>query len=478
MLLLTQAWWTTFSYAQEAPTDERAPCSACTLTPDALVRYMNFMRAVLNTLQSTSKIDYSKIATGTKQANTNLLINYQKQQTDSYFWVFKREGRVIAGQIQGASLQTITAVSRDFLADFLRQSVAWVRSSALVRDEDKLEQIDESIDREAIVHINNYVYTDPIPTAQLDSLKNIFSVYSDIFTTGGNNQVLFSPWISYQQFIGWLNYTQRTVKNHIVVRAKTDFKYESNEKVGYSISPIRGKALDDAYACATANLGTACNASFGKASSLRKEFGKSAGKELKTTLNKFKTSFQKLSNLKSKGYFKGFGDSRGIQYRGSQVPNPAKQNPQETIQILEEDKQVVVAQLDDCIQQENSVQLDKLWNDSESLYSLQKMGLFPCKPRAPYLIKSAGNVTEPQEAKALGLTTTMNSTLSKIMDMEDSNEALSSIALPLTTTRYYPLLSQVVYTTKETVKELNANSVQWCLAFCTNLNSKVNCGSQ
>ena len=88
------------------------------------------------------------------------------------------------------------------------------------------------------------------------------------------------------------------------------------------------------------------------------------------------------------------------------------------------------------------------------------MGLFPCKPRAPYLIKSAGNVTEPQEAKVLGLTTTMNSTLSKIMDMEDSNEALSSIALPLTTTRYYPLLSQVVYTTKETVKELNANSVQ------------------
>ena len=85
---------------------------------------MNFMRAVLNTLQSTSKIDYSKIATGTKQANTNLLINYQKQQTDSYFGVFKREGRVIAGQIQGASLQTITAVSRDFLADFLRQSVA------------------------------------------------------------------------------------------------------------------------------------------------------------------------------------------------------------------------------------------------------------------------------------------------------------------------------------------------------------------
>ena len=106
-----------------------------------------------------------------------------------------------------------------------------------------------------------------------------------------------------------MNYTQRTVKNHIVIRAKTDFKYESNEKVGYSISPVRGKALDDAYACATANLGTACNASFGKASSLRKEFGKSAGKELKTTLNKFKTSFQKLSNLKSKGYFKGFGTS-------------------------------------------------------------------------------------------------------------------------------------------------------------------------
>ena len=97
-----------------------------------------------------------------------------------------------------------------------------------------------------------------------------------------------------------MNYTQRVTKNHIVLRAKTDFKYESREKVGYVQRPERGKALDDAYACATANLGTACNATYGKTSSLRKEFGKSAGKELKTTLNKFKTSFQKLSNLSTK----------------------------------------------------------------------------------------------------------------------------------------------------------------------------------
>ncbi len=87
-------------------------------------------------------------------------------------------------------------------------------------------------------------------------------------------------------------------------------------------------------------------------------------------------------------------------------------------------------------------------------------------------------MTEAEEAKAVLLSTTMNNTLTKVMNMEDYDNSLSTIALPLSTTLYFPELSKLVYKTKGTVKELNANSVQGCLAFCTNLNTQVNCGSQ
>ena len=87
MLLLTQAWWATFSYAQEAPTETKTDCEACSLTPPELVRYTKFVRSILDTLQSTSKVDYSKIATWTKQANTNLLVDYLKQISQ---WKFQK----------------------------------------------------------------------------------------------------------------------------------------------------------------------------------------------------------------------------------------------------------------------------------------------------------------------------------------------------------------------------------------------------
>lgn len=473
MLLLTQVWWATFSYAQETPSETKTDCEACSLTPPELVRYTKFVRSILDTLQSTSKVDYSKIATWTKQANTNLLVDYLKQITDSYLWVFKREWRIIWGQIQWASLQTTKAVSRDFIADFFRQSVAWARSSVLTRDEDLLETIDDSIDKETIIHINNFVYSDPIPVKQVENLKIVFSNYSDIFQTGWNNWELFSPWISYKQMIGWLNFTQRAVKNHIVIRPKNDFKFESNEKVGYSIRSNRGNTLDDAYACATANLWTACNATFGKTTSLRKEFGKSTGKELKTTLNKFKTSFEKLSKLKSKGVSNEYWSTRWVQYRGTTVQDLNLPTKKEIIQSFEERKSLALKILADC-----TIKGENINTEQYKLYSIQRMWIIPCQVRAPYLSKSAWNVTEAEEAKAVLLSTTMNNTLTKVMNMEDYDNSLSTIALPLSTTLYFPELSKLVYKTKGTVKELNANSVQGCLAFCTNLNTQVNCGSQ
>ena len=77
----------------------------------------------------------------------------------------------MGAEVQGATRETTKALGRDFIGDFGRQAVAGLRSSAIVRDQSKLEQLDEAIDREAIVHINNYVFRDPLSAEQLTKLK-------------------------------------------------------------------------------------------------------------------------------------------------------------------------------------------------------------------------------------------------------------------------------------------------------------------
>jgi|GEM_PF-3959761 len=79
-----------FVYAQDLNTEEQS-CAACAVTPPDLMTYTRFVRAVLDALQSTSRVDFDKIKTETKQAQVNILTDYKKQETDSYFGTIQKE---------------------------------------------------------------------------------------------------------------------------------------------------------------------------------------------------------------------------------------------------------------------------------------------------------------------------------------------------------------------------------------------------
>jgi hypothetical protein len=71
----------------------------------------------------------------------------------------------------------------------------------------------------------------------------------------------------------------------------------------------------------------------------------------------------------------------------------------------------------------------------------------------------------------------MNNFIQQTLSINDEESMLIKIASPLSVTHQAPLLSKKVYITKETVTELTQLSIESCLAFCSNLNGKVNCGS-
>lgn len=453
-------------------------CDACVNTPDEVSRYIQFVRSILDTMQSTTKVNFSTLDPTVKQWQINTLTDYLKQENDSYLWVFNREWRIIWTDIEWAWRELTQAISRDFLADFARQTVVWLRSSALVRDEEKIEQLDEAIDREAIVHISNFVFRDKIPSDQIAKLQSVFSAYPDIFELTPWSQA-FATDLSYRDMVGWLNYMQRRVKNHIVLRPKSDFKYESSAKVSYDIKKTWTDNLQESYSCVIAVVGVNCNPTYGKTAWLRDEFGKSVGKDLKTTIGKFKSSAKKLSSLFAKnknsgGYFDNYF-SNAIQYNGPSwkrsgvAVNAAKQAKAEKQQIEEA--------LSECF---------KLASENPWRYTTQRIvSLFhpegkvvSCREKAPYEYADPGAVLEVEKTRISTLQTSMHNLITLILDMRDTNKAMAALSVPLDVTQEFPTLSKSIYSTKKTVQALNDNSIESCLAFCSNLNGQVNCGTK
>jgi hypothetical protein len=401
---------------------------------------------------------------------------------------FEREGRVVGADIQWATRETIQAVWRDFFSDFARQTVAGVRSSALVRDQDKLEVLDESIDREAIVHINNFVFRDKLSPEQITKLKWVFSAYQDIFIVDAW-QAGIDASTTYKDMVGWLNYMQRKMKNHVVFMPKQDFKYEAKGGVRYDLKQTWSDNLKQSYSCVIAAGWLNCNPSYGKTSGLRKEFEKGAGKNIKVTLNKFKKSFEKLDMLLKKGdksehfwgYFEWNASERGLNYQG-----PEKSTKQiNAAQDAREEKIQMQDLLDECYKkaQKNPdkyiVTIEKYKVEGSDFLPEGGMGIsFSCREKSPYEYADPGKLTEAEKSRVITMQTNMNEFITLILALDETNEAMAVLSAPMDVTKEFPKLSKAVYDTKATIRELNKHSIESCLAFCSNLNGRVNCGKQ
>jgi hypothetical protein len=90
-----------------------------------------------------------------------------------------------------------------------------LRTSALERDIEKLEKMDESIDNEAISHISHYRWKDVLPDNQIGKINSIFDSYRDIFSTG-----TVTKFTTYKDMVHRMNVTNRTMKNHITTNPK------------------------------------------------------------------------------------------------------------------------------------------------------------------------------------------------------------------------------------------------------------------
>jgi hypothetical protein len=90
-----------------------------------------------------------------------------------------------------------------------------LRTSALERDIEKLEKLDESIDNEAISHISHYRWNDVLPDNQITKINSIFDSYRDIFTTGD-----VAKSTTYKDMVHRMNVTNRKMKNHITTNPK------------------------------------------------------------------------------------------------------------------------------------------------------------------------------------------------------------------------------------------------------------------
>lgn len=482
--------WLFFAHAQSSNEEPSLTnCKSCTQTPEPLVRYISFVRSVLGTLQSTSKIDYDKIRT-TDGANgkINTLIDYAKQEWDSYLWVFKREWRVINGDVVWIWFDGRQALKRDFFADFARQTVVWIRTSALTRDVDKLEELDQSIDTVATVHINNFVFSDPIPANQITSLQGIFSSYQDIFSLSPSITP-FEKWLTYKDVIGWLNYTQRLMKNHVTFTPKKDFTFESKKGIWYTINPTWSQSLMDQYGCIITRWWLNCNPTYGKTKSLRKEFSQKVGKDFTLTIKKFTSSFRKLKalyNQKERDTYFGERDrgrDRGVSLNvnGSNIKNNNQSSSNKSTalsQDIQQQQDQIKKQLTEC---KTTAQSNPDSYRTKRRFTLGKWSfgkIVSCRELSDYEIVRPVNLSEAEIAKIAKLQQSMNDHMMLIIRIDEEQDTLIKLASPRAVTTQQPLLSQKIYETRSSLHTLIDNSIQWCLSFCSNLNSKVNCGSR
>lgn len=454
-------------------------CAACNLTPDSLTRYMRFMRSLLDVLDSDQKIDISKLEWANVEWRANSLTNSLKQISNEYRNVVAREWRYVGGKLQWWTREAAQALWRDFLWNFTRNTVAGLRTSALERDIEKLEKLDESIDNEAISHISHYVWKDVLPNNQITKLNSVFNSYRDIFATGA-----VSKSITYKDIIHRMNVMNRNMKNHITTNPKWDVAIKNYDGITFTLNSERIESLQREYSCVIAFWWLNCNQSYGKTAWLRKEFWRSAWNELTQTYNKFKETLQKLSILYNKNdrqeyfgwYFQWFGSEwwTVATVNGRRVDKEFFSNI-EPWKWYKDQKTQLKKVYDECKARIN-VGEQNLVRDTTERTLFNRKAIWCHEYSEPVKI-STPNITESEEAKLRDLEDKMNNFIQLTLAMNDEESMLIELASPLPVTHQAPLLSRKVYETKETVTELTQLSIESCLAFCSNLNGKVNCGS-
>lgn len=463
------------SFAQINDETVYEDCRACTLSPDSLSRYISFMRSLLGALESTKKIDIAKLEWNDVQWRANTLVNDQKSTLDEYLGVFKKEGRYVGGELQWATRETIKGISRDFFTNFGRETIAGVKSEALVRDLEKLEELDESIDREATTHITHFQWKEKLSVDQVAKMNQVFSTYSDIFQKAGS-------WVNsdatYKDMVTWMGHTNRIMKDHVTLQPNQDVSINSYRWITYSLKKQRSDKLQEEYSCVRSVVWLNCNPTYGKTSWLWNEFKKSAGKDLKTTFNKFKHSWEKLSILYNKkdrkeyfwSYFKDYGDDwwTSLNVNGRNINSNFFDSLASEQKWLQSQKDSYAELLKSCKETE--------WTISE--WALFRANRIICREPLPYEMPAINNITKQEEAKMTSLLNALNKHIELISTLDDDQTIYVNLASPLAVTHKAPLLSRAVYETKQTVHDLLGYSIESCLAFCSNLNGKVNCGSQ
>ncbi|MFA7284461.1 MAG: hypothetical protein WC004_01400 [Candidatus Absconditabacterales bacterium] len=470
-----------FVYAQDLNTEEQS-CAACAVTPPDLMTYTRFVRAVLDALQSTSRVDFDKIKTETKQAQVNILTDYKKQETDSYFGTIQKEGRVLEMEGQSARRAVQSEGLRDFAGDFWRQFIAGAKSSVFARDEQKLETVDERIDGEATTHINNYVFKDPIPAAQLSKIKDLFGSYSALFQPVGAGG--FEQGITYKTMVGWLNNLNRKVKNHIVLRPKQDMTRETDAGVNYTLHPNWSTNLAKEYECVKSTVLGNCNPTRGKTNAIAKEFGRSVGNDFSHIGKKFAGSIKKLKQVFSKdfykGYFDGFGTDWGVgvTINGTKLgAGDARQVKQEPAKVAKEEKERIKETLDECKQDGSQYEIKE---KRSILGPLAYNKVIGCKDTVSFEYDGVvlDGMTENEAAKRQRMIANMNDWVAGVTSSNEELDALGAIAAPLDVTPAFQDVSKSLYLAKGTLGDLIGSSIDGCLAYCSNLNGKIQCGSR
>lgn len=454
-------------------------CAACNLTPDSLTRYMRFLRSVLDTLDSDPKIDISKLEWENAEWRANTLTNSLRDTSNEYWNVVAREWKYVGGKLQWWTREAAEAIRRDFLWNFARNTVAGLRTSALERDIEKLEKMDESIDNEAISHISHYRWKDVLPDNQIAKINSIFDSYRDIFSTW-----TVTKSTTYKDMVHRMNVTNRTMKNHITTNPKWDFAIKTYNGITFTLNTQWVQSLKTEYNCVIALWWLNCNQSYGKTAWLRKEFGRSAWNELTQTYNKFKETLQKLSIFYNKTdrkeyfgwYFGWFGSEwwTVATVNGRRVDKEFFSNI-EPWKWYRDQKTQLKKVYDECKKRIDAGERDLVRNTTErTLFNRKTIG---CHTYIEPLKVNTPNITESEESKLRALENKMNNFIQQTLSINDEESTLIKIASPLSVTHQAPLLSKKVYITKETVTELTQLSIESCLAFCSNLNGKVNCGS-
>lgn len=436
------------------------------------------MKSILGVLQSTSKVDFTKLNNAnSKEGQVNILTDYLKQENDSYLGVVQKEWRIIWTDIQTNVRNAVISVKRDFIWDFWREFTVWAKSTAFTRDLKKLEEVDNWIDTEANQHIQNYVFNDPIPQSQYDALKQVFVNNTELFSMV--NSWWFSTWVSYKQIIWWLNALNRSIKNHITVTPKRDTKFESTKWINYSLNAQWSKWLAASYDCVKSTVAGNCNPNRSKTNDIAKEFWKSVGWDFDLIMGKFQWSIKKLKQVFSNdyydSYFDDFGNDRWVRYDGQNLGADAK-NAIEPRKEAKEEKNRVKAILDECYV-ESALGGGYEWERVFSVFNPNGR-VITCREVADFQYPVFKNISEAEWAKRKGLLESMNNWVGTTMNSADMLQSYAKVASPLDATKKFPLLSKSVYEAKWVLLELIESSIDWCLAYCSNLNAQVNCGSK